>query len=107
MPAGFADGVPRHLSGRGHVLIGGRRCPIAGRVSMDLTAVDATDLDVCPARGEEVVFFGRQGDVRLGVDEVAATAGTVSWEILCGVGPRVPRIIRSGGRIVARETKFL
>ncbi len=107
VPAGFADGVPRHLSGRGHVLIGGRRCPIAGRVSMDLTAVDATDLDARPTRGAEVVFFGRQGDVRLGVDEVAATAGTVSWEILCGVGPRVPRIIRSGGRIVARETKFL
>ncbi len=107
VPAGFADGVPRHLSGRGHVLIGGRRCPIAGRVSMDLTAVDATDLDARPARGAEVVFFGRQGDARLGVDEVAAAAGTVSWEILCGVGPRVPRIILSGGTVVARETKFL
>ncbi len=107
VPAGFADGVPRHLSGRGHVLIGGRRCPIAGRVSMDLTAVDATDLDARPARGAEVVFFGRQGDARLGVDEVAAAAGTVSWEILCGVGPRVPRIIVSGGQVVARETKFL
>ncbi|HSB64908.1 MAG TPA: alanine racemase [Thermoanaerobaculia bacterium] len=107
VPAGFADGVPRHLSGRGHVLIGGRRCPIAGRVSMDLTAVDATDLEARPARGAEVVFFGRQGDARLGVDEVAAAAGTVSWEILCGVGPRVPRIIVSGGGIVARETKFL
>ena len=107
VPAGFADGVPRHLSGRGHVLIGGRRCPIAGRVSMDLTAVDVTDLAARPARGEEVVFFGRQGDARLGVDEVAAAAGTVSWEILCGVGPRVPRIILAGGRIVARETKFL
>jgi alanine racemase len=107
VPAGFADGVPRHLSGRGQVLIGGRRCPIAGRVSMDLTAVDVTDLPARPARGQEVVFFGRQGDVRLGVDEVAAAAGTVSWEILCGVGPRVPRIILSGGLAVARETKFL
>jgi alanine racemase len=107
VPAGFADGVPRHLSGRGHVLIGGRRCPLAGRVSMDLTAVDVTDLPARPARGEEVVFFGRQGDARLGVDEVAAAAGTVSWEILCGVGPRVPRIILSGGEIVARESKFL
>jgi alanine racemase len=107
VPAGFADGVPRQLSGRGHVLIGGRRCPIAGRVSMDLTAVDVTDLDASPARGGEVVFFGRQGDARLGVDEVAAAAGTVSWEILCGVGPRVPRIILSGGQVVARETKFL
>lgn len=107
VPAGFADGVPRHLSGRGHVLIGGRRCPIAGRVSMDLTAVDVTDLPARPARGDEAVFFGRQGGARLGVDEVAAAAGTVSWEILCGVGPRVPRIILSGGEIVARESKFL
>jgi alanine racemase len=107
VPAGFADGVPRHLSGLGHVLIGGRRCPIAGRVSMDLTAVDVTDLPARPVRGEEVVFFGRQGDARLSVDEVARAAGTVSWEILCGVGPRVPRIILSGGQAVARESKFL
>ena len=74
---------------------------------MDLTTVDVTDLPVPPRRGDESVFFGTQGGARLGVDEVAAAAGTVSWEILCGVGPRVPRIIRSGGRIVARESKFL
>jgi alanine racemase len=74
---------------------------------MDLTAVDVTDLPARPVRGEEVVFFGRQGDARLSVDEVARAAGTVSWEILCGVGPRVPRIILSGGQAVARESKFL
>jgi alanine racemase len=107
VPAGYADGVPRSLSGRGAVLIAGRRCPIAGRVSMDLTAVDVTDLPAPPARGDEVVFFGRQGDARLSVEEVARDAGTVSWEILCGVGPRVPRIILSGGQAVARESKFL
>ena len=107
VPAGYADGVPRHLSGRGQVVIGGKRCPLAGRVSMDLTTVDVTDLPSPPRRGDEAVFFGRQGSARLGVDEVAAAAGTVSWEILCGVGPRVPRIILSGGKIVARESKFL
>jgi alanine racemase len=107
VPAGYADGVPRSLSGHGAVLIAGRRCPLAGRVSMDLTTVDVTDLLEPPARGDEAVFFGHQGDARLGVDEVASAAGTVSWEILCGVGPRVPRIILSGGRIVARESKFL
>jgi alanine racemase len=107
VPAGYADGVPRHLSGKGQVLVGGRRCPIAGRVSMDLTAVDVTDLPSPPARGDEALFFGTQGAARLGVDEVAAAAGTVAWEILCGVGPRVPRIILEGGTEVARESKFL
>jgi len=107
VPAGYADGVPRHLSGRGHVLLGGRRCPIAGRVSMDLTAVDVTDLPAPPARGDEAVFFGTQAGTRLGVEEVAAAADTVAWEILCGVGPRVPRIILEEGRPVARESKFL
>ena len=107
VPAGYADGVPRSLSGHGAVLIAGQRCPLAGRVSMDLTTVDVSGLPSPPRRGDEVVFFGRQGGARLGVEDVAAAAGTVSWEILCGVGPRVPRIIRSGGRIVARESKFL
>jgi alanine racemase len=107
VPAGYADGVPRHLSGKGQVLIGGRRCPVAGRVSMDLTAVDVSDLPAAPARGDEAVFFGTQGGARLGVEEVAAAAGTVSWEILCGVGPRVPRIILAEGQPVARESKFL
>jgi alanine racemase len=74
---------------------------------MDLTTVDVTDLPSAPARGDEVVFFGRQGGAQLGVGEVAAAAGSVAWEILCGVGPRVPRIILSGGKVVARESKFL
>ena len=107
VPAGYADGVPRHLSGRGQVLIGGRRCPIAGRISMDMTAVDVTDLPSPPARGDEAVFFGTQAGARLGAEEVAAAADTVSWEILCGVGPRVPRIILEGGQTVTRESKFL
>ena len=107
VPAGYADGVPRSLSGHGAVLIGGTRCPIAGRVSMDGTAVDVTNLPSPPGRGDEAVLFGTQSGTRLGVDEVAAAAGTVAWEILCGVGPRVPRIILSGGKIVARESKFL
>ncbi len=105
--AGYADGVRRALSNRGQVLIGGKRCPIAGRISMDLTEVDVTDLPQPPARGDEAVFFGTQSGVPLGVDEVAATADTVSWELLCGIGPRVPRIIREGGRTVAQVSKFL
>lgn len=104
--AGYADGVRRSLSNRGQVLVGGKRCPIAGRISMDLTEVDVTDLPSPPARGDEVVFFGAQSGSRLGVDELAAAADTVAWEVLCGIGPRVPRIIIEGGRTVAQVSKF-
>jgi alanine racemase len=106
VPAGYADGVRRHLAERGQVLIGGRRCQIAGRISMDLTEVDVTDLPSPPVRGDEAVLFGSQGGERLDVDEVADTAGTVAWEILCGIGPRVPRIILEEGRTVERLSKF-
>jgi alanine racemase len=104
--AGYADGVRRSLSNRGHALVGGKRCPVAGRISMDLTEVDVTDLPSPPARGDEVVFFGAQSGSRLGVDEFAAAADTVAWEILCGIGPRVPRIIVESGRTVATVSKF-
>ncbi|HVO51462.1 MAG TPA: alanine racemase [Thermoanaerobaculia bacterium] len=106
VPAGYADGIRRHLAGRGQVLIGGRRCPIAGRISMDLTEVDVTDLPSPPVRGDEAVFFGAQGAERIGVGEVADAADTVAWEILCGIGPRVPRVAVEGGREVARVTRF-
>ena len=107
VPAGYADGVPRSLSGRGAVLIHGRRCPVAGRVAMDLTAVDATDLPRATLSGDEVVFFGEQEGTRLGVEEMAEAAGTVSWEILCGVGPRVPRVIVDNGAAVKVVSRFL
>ncbi len=107
VPAGYADGVPRSLSEKGRVLLHGRRCPIAGRISMDLTTVDVSDLPEPPRRGDPVVFFGTQGGARLGVEEAAEAAGTVSWEILCGVGPRVPRIIMRAGVPVETHSKFL
>jgi alanine racemase len=106
VPAGYADGVRRSLCSRGQVLIGGRRCPIAGRISMDLTEVDVTDLPSPPARADEAVLFGTQSGARLGVGEVAAAADTVAWEILCGIGPRVPRIIVEEGRTVAQVSRF-
>ncbi len=107
VPAGYADGVPRSLSGKGSVLIHGRRCPIAGRISMDMTAVDATELPEPPRRGDEAAFFGRVQGTRLGVEEAAVAAGTVPWELLCGVGPRVPRIILRDARVAETQSKFL
>ncbi len=90
VPLGYADGLPRLLSNRGHMLVGGRRCPIVGRVCMDQTVLDVTDAPGV-AEGDEVVVIGGQGHEYIGADEIGAHAGTNSYETLCRVPPRVPR----------------
>jgi alanine racemase len=93
IPAGYADGLDTRLSGRGFVLIRGKRVPIVGAVSMDMITVDVTDVgDVQP--GDEVVLLGRQGDEtwqQIDAREVAAAIGTIPWEIVCRLGTRVER----------------
>ncbi len=92
VPFGYADGYPRRLFEAGaEVLIRGRRFPLAGVVTMDQLLVDVGDEDV--ALGEEVVLLGCQGDECIGADEWAQRAGTITWEILCGIGARVPRVV--------------
>ena len=83
---GYADGLPRLLSNRGEAVANGRRCPIVGRVSMDLTVIDVTDTRV--AVGDRVELFGPA----LPVDEVARQAGTIAYELLAGISPRVERV---------------
>ncbi len=95
VPVGYADGYPRRLSGRpgfgrGEVLLRGRRAPVAGTVCMDMTMVDVTDVPGVEP-GDEVVLLGAQGGEVIDADEVADRAGTISYEILCCVGRRVPR----------------
>jgi alanine racemase len=90
VPIGYADGVRRGLwEVGGQVLIGGRRRPIAGVVTMDQLMVDCGDDDV--ACGDEVVLLGRQGDEEIAATEWAERLGTIGYEIVCGIGPRVPR----------------
>ncbi len=92
IPAGYADGLDTRLSGRGHVLIRGRRAPIVGAVSMDMLTVDVTGMEVSP--GDDVVIIGRQGDQswqRLDAREMAAAIGTIPWEIVCRIGTRIER----------------
>ena len=89
VPAGYADGLDLRLAGRGSVLIRGRRAPIVGSVCMDMLMADVTGLDVSP--GDEVVIIGSQGDDRIDVREMAATIGTIPWEIVCRVGSRIER----------------
>ena len=90
LPIGYADGYPRALSNAGRVLVRGRGAPVVGRVCMDLTMVDVTDVPGA-AEGDEAVVIGAQGAAAITVEEVAAGAGTIAYEILCGIGPRVPR----------------
>ncbi len=91
LPVGYADGYARLLSNRGAVLIGGKRAPVAGRVCMDLTMADVTDIaGVQP--GDEVVLLGRQGDQTISADEMAGWANTISYEVLTSISARVPRI---------------
>jgi len=92
VPIGYADGVPRALFTTGAtVLIGGTRRPLAGMVTMDQIMIDCEEDDsVRP--GDEVVLLGRQGDEEITADEWAELLGTISYEILCGIGPRVPRV---------------
>jgi alanine racemase len=93
VPIGYADGVPRALFSHGaSVLIGGHRRPLAGMVTMDQIVVDCGE-DGSVAPGDEVVLLGRQGDEEITADEWAALLGTISYEVLCGIGPRVPRIM--------------
>jgi len=88
---GYGDGLPRALSNRGALLVAGRRCPIIGRVNMDLTCVDLTDAPEAGV-GSPAVVIGSQGGERITAEEVAMQAGTIAYELLCGIGPRVPRV---------------
>ena len=92
LSAGYADGYPRHLSNRdAAVLVHGRRCPLLGRVTMDLMMIDISNV-ADAAVGDEVVLMGRQGDEEIFVTELAERADTITWEIITRIGSRVRRV---------------
>lgn len=91
VPLGYADGFPRALSKKGAVLINGQKARMLGRVMMDQFVVDVTGQESL-REGDEIVLIGRQGDAEISLDEVAATADTIPYEILAGLGPRVKRV---------------
>ena len=88
IPVGYADGYPLALSGRGQVLIQGRRVPVLGRVTMDYLIVDVSALPHLPRPGEEVVLIGRQDNEEISVAELARLADTLPYDILCGLRGR-------------------
>ncbi len=104
--AGYADGVPFRCANKGRVLIHGRRFPIAGRVTMDMTMVDLGDYGGVRV-GDEAVIIGQSGEACISVAEVAEKAGTIEHEVICGIGPRVPRVYLRNGRIISVQTYTL
>ena len=93
LAVGYADGFSRHLSGqKAEVLIRGQRCPVLGRITMDQTLVDVTD--VLAKVGDETVLIGKQGREEILITEIAQRAGTIPWEILTRLSARVQRIYK-------------
>jgi alanine racemase len=93
LPVGYADGYNRKLSNQGEVLIRGRRAPVIGRVCMDYIMADVTDIPKA-CQGDEVVLMGRQGKEQITAEEIAEKIGSISYEVLCLVGKRVPRVYK-------------
>lgn len=93
LPVGYADGYPRALSNRGQVLVGDRRAPIIGRVCMDVTMIDVTDVPGV-AVADPVILWGSAGSASLPVDDVAAACDTIAYELLARVGRRVPKVLQ-------------
>jgi alanine racemase len=92
VPAGYADGLDTRLGNRGVVLVRGRRVPIVGSVCMDMIMIDVTGLEVAP--GDDVVLVGDQGGDSITAREIAASIGTIPWEIVCRLGARIERSYR-------------
>ena len=99
IPIGYADGYTRLLSNKGRVLIHGRVAPVVGRICMDQCMVDITDVDEEVRVGDEVVIFGSQDGASISVEELAAEIGTISYEIVCIIGKRIPRVYLKDGKI--------
>lgn len=91
LPIGYDDGYPRALSNRGQVIVRGKFAPVVGRVSMDLTLIDVTDVaDI--SLNDQVTLLGIEGELVITAEEIAGLAGTISYEIACGISNRVPRL---------------
>ena len=97
IPVGYGDGYGVILSNQGEVLIRGKRAPVVGRVSMDMCTVNVSDIPDCQV-GDEVVMMGRQGDESITANEVAGRIKTISYEVLCNLGKRSPRVFLQKGK---------
>ncbi|MEX0330939.1 MAG: alanine racemase [Puniceicoccaceae bacterium] len=95
LTAGYADGLPTDLSNTGKVIIQDKLCPIIGRVTMDQTMVDVTDLPTRPAIGDTATFIGQSGGLTITATDFASWAGRIEWEVFCSLSDRTQRIYRT------------
>ena len=105
IPVGYGDGYGFILSNQSEALIRGKRAPIVGRISMDLCTIDVTHISDCKV-GDEVVLLGKQGKEYISANEIAAKAKTISYEVLCALGKRAPRVFLQKGKIDAVEPRL-
>jgi alanine racemase len=105
IPVGYGDGYGFIMSNQGQVLIRGERAPIVGRISMDMCTVDVTRIPECEI-GDEVVLMGMQGEEYISAGEIAEKSGTISYEILCALGKRAPRVFVNKGKPDTVEPKL-
>ncbi|MBN2282309.1 MAG: alanine racemase [Deltaproteobacteria bacterium] len=105
IPVGYGDGYGFILSNQAEALIRGKRVPIVGRISMDMCTLDVTDIADCEV-GDEVVLMGRQGSEYISANEIARKAGTISYEVLCVLGKRAPRVFVNKGEPGAVEPRL-
>lgn len=105
IPVGYADGYPRCLSGKGSVVIAGKRAPILGRVCMDQFMVDVTDIPAA-AINTEVTLVGRDGEEEISMEEISAMAHSFNYEFACDVGKRVPRVYFRHGKVVSTRDYY-
>lgn len=96
VPVGYADGYPRALSGRAWMLINGQKAPVVGRICMDQTMLDVTDIPGVE-EGMEVTVFGMDHGERISVDDLARLSGQINYEIICGISKRVPQVYLKDG----------
>ncbi|MCD8362606.1 MAG: alanine racemase [Lachnospiraceae bacterium] len=105
IPVGYGDGYPRLLSGKGHVLIRGRRAPILGRVCMDQFMVDVTEIPEA-SEGDMVTLIGSEGGQEITMEQLGELCGRFNYELACDIGKRVPRRFWKDGQIIAVQDYF-
>ena len=99
IPVGYGDGYPRGLSGKGHILIHGKKAPILGRVCMDQFRVDVTEIPEA-AMGDRVTLIGREGQQEITMELLGELSGRFNYELACDITKRVPRVYTKGGEIL-------